>query len=118
MKILINPDNKPELRRQKAYLQHYLALVDLALAEHSVASPSGDPSFSPSEPMQYVIELIDKMPDNFTTSDIYKNTDFLDINRGVVRAALYQVAATGKIKEVIRGSGRRPTSYLKNPPLT
>lgn len=116
MKIEIDLANKSELRRQRQELTKYLELIELALKEDSANNGTPQLSFQNDIPINEgvstVAKLIDSLPSEFSSSDIYSQTND-KVSRSAVKLALAQAIKDGKIKETQKGIGRRPSQYKK-----
>lgn len=109
MNFGIDVRNRESLERAKSEISTLLRIVDFAIAEHAV----------PIEPWcaNEIMTAVQQMPNQFTTSDVviaFGQTG--KEKRSAIKVALADAVATGKLRVVRHGCGRRPNVYEKPSP--
>lgn len=103
----VDLENKAELRKKRAELQHWIAVIDLALG----TTPSNG-SVVPVVVPPAIAPFYDQLAEQFTSSDVY---GLVEIDkRQSVKLGLKEAVSAGFLTILELGKGRRPTVYRKN----
>ena len=122
MKIEIDLSNRRELEKTRAELQRYLGIIEFALQDKAAQNGNGhvemfsikDAPFGLRGEDSAVIEVLNKLPSKFTTTDVVLGFgDDAKEKRGAIKSALKRAEESGSIVVVNRGRGRRPTEFEK-----
>jgi hypothetical protein len=119
VKLEIDLNNKAELKRQQAELTRYLEIIEFALSkENHSKTGNGTGELGLADQVDSragiseVLVKLETLPRTFLSTDLYALTDTF-ISRGVAKAALNEQIEKGKLKEIQKGIGRRPTKFQK-----
>jgi hypothetical protein len=106
----VDLENKAELRRKRAELQKWIAVIDLALGD----TPTNGGSVNGAHPSvpELLVAVLDKLNDEFNASEAYSLVD--ESKRPALKLALKQAAKDDILTITQQGKGRRSTVYRRN----
>jgi hypothetical protein len=138
MKIEIDFSRPDELRKMKRELEMALSTIETALSaigKNSIdpqqptlpqiqkeAAPAPDPTPTETETAQNILEsgytiahLVERMPTEFTSSDLFVAGEAESIPRSAVRREIAEMVDGNWLIMVEQGQGRRPSRFRKTP---